>query len=196
MSDDTSFGSLIDIIVIGALLLTLVGALGTYIIAGSQSRNATGGNVTGSGKTTKMYVSSYGYNDNSPPSAQIAFPKSAGNSSVHTKATEGSGMYNDPITFATSTKELKPGTRVYVQSLQKYFVMEDICGACNSDWSNGKYHIDLWIGPQHASDSNALYQCEDHITRDPTEVIIDPPGNLVVDTTPLFQNNTCTAHIH
>lgn len=154
------------------------------------------GTVDGAGKTIKMFVSSYGYNDNSPPSAQIAYPRPSTHSTLHTQATEGSGTYNDPITFATSAKEFKPGTRVYVTFLQKYFIMEDICGACESAWSGGKYRIDLWMGPHNASDTHALSTCEGYITRSSTPVIVNPSSQLTVDTTPLFTGNKCTARIH
>jgi hypothetical protein len=137
-----------------------------------------------------MYVTSYGYNDNSPPSADIAYPV------IHSKATEGKGTYSDPITFATDRSEISPGSIVYVPFLQKYFIMEDDCVECDSDWSSGHhYHIDLWMGPQHSSSASALYACEDKVTRN-ASVILSPSHTLTVDTTPLFKNNKCTAHIH
>jgi len=52
-------------------------------------------------------VTGYGYNDNSPPSAQIAYPVK------HKLATEGSGTYNDPITFASVKSEFAPGTSTF-----------------------------------------------------------------------------------
>ncbi len=176
-------------VVLAALFLALAGGLSVHL-AGSPVHAAS------ASKTIKMYVTSYGYNDNSPPSAIIAFPKSDGNPTLHNKATEGSGAYSDPITFATDASEFKPGTRVYVPFLEKYFIMEDECTECDSDWSHGKYHIDLWMGPQKSSNANALYNCEDYITRNSTSVITSPSTSLTVDTTPLFKNNTCTAKIH
>lgn len=141
-------------------------------------------------KTITMYVTSYGFNDNSPPSANIAYPVK------HKKATEGKGTYSDPITFATDRSELAPGTIVYVPFLQKYFIMEDDCVECDSNWNHGHhYHIDLWMGPQHSSNANTLYACENKVTRN-TSVIVKPANNLTVDTTPLFSNNKCTAHLH
>lgn len=56
-----------------------------------------------SSKVIHAYCTSYGWNDNSPPSAQIAYP------GLHKLATEGSGTYNDPITFATDKDEIPIG---------------------------------------------------------------------------------------
>src|SRR5581483_7096872 len=174
-----------------AVLLLLVGGFFAMRAPGGSSAYAASAS-----KTINMFVTSYGFNDNSPPSADIAFPKSDGNPTLHNKATEGKGTYSDPITFATDQHELKPGSRVYVPFLEKYFIMEDECVECDNDWANHKYHIDLSMGPQHSSNANALFNCEDSITRDSTAVITSPATNLTVDTTPLFSNNKCTAHTH
>jgi len=143
-----------------------------------------------------MLTTSYGFNDNSPPSAQISFPHSGGYPTLHNLATEGKGTYDDPITFATDQKEFGPGTRVYVVHLHKYFIMEDECEACDSDWKKGKYHIDLWMGPQHSCPEPALDNCEAHITQSNAVVIVNPPTNLIVSTTPLFDGTKCTAVIY
>jgi 3D (Asp-Asp-Asp) domain-containing protein len=148
-------------------------------------------------KTITMYVTSYGWNDNSPPSADIAYPKSGGYPTLHNVAFEGKGTYSDPVTFATDKSEIAVGTRVYVPFLQKYFVMEDDCTECDNNWSSSHtYHIDLWMGPDAASNSTALFNCEDSITQNAISVITSPATTLTVDTTPLFTNNTCTAVIH
>jgi hypothetical protein len=148
-------------------------------------------------KTKQMMVTSYGYNDNDPPSADIAYPRSEGNPTRHDRATEGKGTYDDPITFATSADELAIGTLIYVPHLRKYFIMEDDCVECDSDSSDQQqYHVDLWMGPSHESDGAALSACEDRITRDSAEVIVDPSPDLPVDTAPLFANDTCSAQMH
>ncbi|CAF1424684.1 unnamed protein product [Adineta ricciae] len=84
---------------------------------------------SGSGRTISMRVTSYGWNDNDPPSAEIAYPKSGGYPTKHNSATEGRGTYEDPITFATDERELDIGTMIYVPFLRKYFVMEDRCAS-------------------------------------------------------------------
>lgn len=74
-----------------------------------------------------MRVTSYGWNDNDPPSAEIAYPKSDGYPTKDNSATEGQGTYKDPITFATDKRDIDIGTMVYDPFLRKYFIMEDLC---------------------------------------------------------------------
>jgi hypothetical protein len=142
-------------------------------------------------RAVAMYVTSYGYDDNSPPSTQIAYPV------IHSQATEGAGTYDDPTTFATDRTELAPGTLIYVPHLRKYFVMEDDCAECDTDWEQQrKYHVDLWQGPQQASPQPALSDCEAMVTRESAPVVVNPPSTLAVDRTPLFVNGRCTAHVY
>jgi len=172
-------------------------ALLALTIGGISLRAVHASNAASASKTLNAYVTSYGDNDNSPPSADIAYPKNGGYPTLHNLATEGKGTYSDPITFATDKSEIGIGTRIYVPFLEKYFIMEDDCAECDSDWSGShKYHVDLWMGPQHPSNATALYNCEDSITRDSTRIIVKPASNLTVDTTPLFKNNKCTAVQH
>src|SRR5437764_10053547 len=90
--------------------------------------------------TYSMYVTLYGWLDNSPPGNAIAYPQ------IHSGA-GGTGTYSDPVTFATDSAELAPGTRVYVSYMKKYFIMEDDCAQCDTDWSSSRLrHIDLWAG--------------------------------------------------
>ena len=130
-------------------------------------------------------VTLYGWPDNSPPGADIAYPQ------IHQSA-GGTGTYDDPITFATDKDELSPGTIVYYPYLKRYFIMEDDCAECDTDWGNGKSHIDLWVGGE-GGDSNAVIQCEDSLTQDSGDVIVNPGSGETVDTTPLFDSssNTC-----
>eukprot|EP01089_Gocevia_fonbrunei_P012568 TRINITY_DN3011_c0_g1_i1.p1 TRINITY_DN3011_c0_g1~~TRINITY_DN3011_c0_g1_i1.p1 ORF type:complete len:148 (-),score=27.13 TRINITY_DN3011_c0_g1_i1:32-475(-) len=140
-----------------------------------------------------MYVTSYGYDDNSPPSAQIAYPKNAGYPTIHNEATEGTGTYNNPSTFATDPNEIAIGTIIYVTFLKKYYIMEDSCGQCEIDWRSGKRHVDLWIGPDTVSDQNALNNCEDAVTQNSQQVIVNPASDLPVCTIKVFLNNQCSA---
>jgi hypothetical protein len=157
-------------------------------------------------QTIQMYVTSYGFNDNDNGAGQystgvIAYPKKEGNPTHHDVATEGTGTYADPITFAAGIKAINGGTFpvgsiLYVPFLQKYFMLEDQCAECDKDLNGQKYHIDLYMGPaDHPSSQGPLYDCEGKITRN-TAVILKPASNLPVDTNPLFQNNQCTAHPH
>jgi hypothetical protein len=161
---------------------------------------------------TDVYITWYGFNDNScqietqHDCNTIAFPKSDGWSVPHDIATEGAGTYDDPNTFATaalddgSMAEIAVGQKIYVPSVRKYFVMEDQCAECGTDWTtNMSWHVDLWMGPSYGSNDAALTACEDKLTIGATgagtgTIIIDPSPSLPVDMTPLFGGDTCTAH--
>lgn len=136
----------------------------------------------------QVYLTGYSYWDNTPPgSAQIARPV------IHRKA-GGTGTYSDPITLAVghvkrgtrSTPDYKPGTRFYIERLQKYAIVEDLCGdgnrpqdgPCHSGY-NGLPWIDLYVGGKQ-SGASAATSCTYRITGVQT-VIFDPePGYPVV----------------
>ena len=142
--------------------------------------------------TQSFYVTLYGWPDNSPPGAGIAYPQ------IHSQA-GGTGTYSDPITFATDQNELAPGTIVYYPYLHRYFIMEDDCVECDQDWTGqgpdggpGFHHIDLWVGGE-GGDQNAVINCEDALTQQ-GDVTLDPPSTEPVDTTPLFDSSTNTCY--
>ncbi|WBP90339.1 hypothetical protein [Kitasatospora cathayae] len=140
-------------------------------------------------------VTAYGYNDNddgngNSGTARISYPQ------IHTQATEGSGSYDDPATFATDPNEYPPGTIIYVPHLQKYFIMEDGCVECTADWQNGVHHVDLWMGPAAPQPEPALADCEKYVTRSSADILVSPDPGLPVDTTPMFADGQCTAVIH
>jgi hypothetical protein len=145
-------------------------------------------------QTINVNVTSYGYNDNDDGNghfgtAVIAYPQ------IHSQATEDLGTYDQPTTFATDQGEFAPGTRIYVPYLQKYFIMEDGCAECSSDWQNGVYHVDLWMGPASSQPEPALDDCEASITQN-SDIIVNPDPGLPVDTTPMFSNGQCTVVQH
>jgi hypothetical protein len=148
------------------------------------------------GQTVSVNVTSYGYNDNDDGNghygtAQISYPQ------IHSVATEGSGSYDDPTTFATDENEFAPGTMIYVPYLQKYFIMEDGCVECTADWQNGVHHVDLWMGPNDGMQPEpALDDCEASVTQDGADIIVNPSSDLPVDTTPMFSDGQCTAVLH
>ena len=79
---------------------------------------------------------------------------------------------------------------MYVWFLRKYFIMEDDCEECDSDWKNsGKWHFDLWMGPDKASPGPNLIACEDGLSGT-NEVTVDAPDGYPVDPTPLFDGAT------
>ncbi|MBV9444531.1 MAG: ricin-type beta-trefoil lectin domain protein [Streptosporangiaceae bacterium] len=148
--------------------------------------------------TRNFLVTLYGWPDNSPPGNDIAYPADEGNPTIHNVAS-GTGTYADPITYATDKAELPIGTKVYYPFLHRYFIMEDDCTECDEDWTGqgpdggpGLYHIDLWINGQNGN-SNDVINCEDNLTQNSAPVIVNPPSNEPVDTTPLFDSssNTC-----
>ena len=162
---------------------------------------------------TNDYITWYGFNDNSCNKENqhncntIAYPKSDGYHTDHNVATEGSGQYNDPITFATAANdnggnaEFAPGTILYLPMVRKYFIMEDQCAECITDWNKGHYHTDMWMGPSFEQDKKPLTQCEDKLTVGTAShgtgtIIVNPASNLAVDTTPLYLNGKCTTHTY
>src|SRR3954454_20637602 len=109
------------ITVIAALCLGLGAALGLLGVLAGPAQAA------GSATTEQTFLTFYGWWDNTPPGGDIAYPQ------IHSTA-GGKGTYDDPITFATSTAELKAGTKVWVPRVRKYFIMEDGCDECSDDW--------------------------------------------------------------
>lgn len=128
--------------------------------------------------TDNSLVTLYGWDDNSPPGCAIAYPD------IHSCA-GGVGTFSNPITFATDSAELAPGTIVYYPPLDRYFIMEDDCAECDADWTghgpNGGpnfRHIDLWAGGASGDNANALFACEDNWTSNgQVPVIVNPPSN-------------------
>lgn len=153
----------------------------------------TGANpTTGAGTGTPNFMLSkltgYGWPDNDPPGGGIAYP------GKHQKA-GGTGTYEDPITFATATSArdtFPAGMIVYIPHLQKYFIMEDSCAACNATW------MDLWVNSNGTFDEE-VQVCEDSLTIEHSTpdipVVLNAPAGLTVNTTPLFDltSGTCNA---
>jgi 3D (Asp-Asp-Asp) domain-containing protein len=140
-----------------------------------------------------VYVTFYGWADNSPPGGAIAYPMNGGYPTLR-NAAGGTGTYADPITFATDKNELPVGTRVYVPFIEKYVIMEDDCAQCDTDWTTShKWHIDLWMNSNGTESSAALQTCEGNWTRASTVIEVNPPAGRAVTTRPLFDpsTNTC-----
>jgi len=183
---------------------------------GSPDLGGTGGNggAGGSGGPQTLldvYVTWYGFNDNScqvetdHSCNTIAYPMSDGFPTKHEIGTEGDGTYANPGTFASAADddgmnaEFAPGTIIYIPTYRKYFIMEDQCAECGDEWAQKKaYHVDVWMGPSYGSDDVPLMSCEDSLTLgDGTfmgtgTIIVNPDPNLPVEPTPLFVNGTCT----
>jgi|SRR5579883_893884 len=141
-------------------------------------------------KTLKAEVTLYGWPDNSPPGNAIAFPKNGGNPTIHNVATAG-GTFAKPGTFATDAAEHKPGTIIYVPAVQKYFIMEDECVQCDSDWNNGRHrHVDLWLGGNPPANVNDVINCEDKLTQTSGTIIVNPASTEPVSSKPLYNSKT------
>jgi hypothetical protein len=145
------------------------------------------------GRSQSVYMTFYGWPDNTPPGNAIAYPKSGGFPTVHDVA-GGTGTFSDPITFATDKAEFPPGTLLYAPIIDKYLVMEDDCVQCDSDWSSArKWHIDAWMNSSAAANGSAVQSCEGNWTQSSTSVEISPPPGRLVTTAPLFDitTNSC-----
>jgi 3D (Asp-Asp-Asp) domain-containing protein len=123
-------------------------------------------------------ITYYAARDNDPPgSREIAYP-----GTFHSQA-GGTGSFGDPLTFAAAAGQFKPGTRVYVPQVKRYFVLEDTCAGCAGS------HIDLWAGP---STDPGVIDCEDNLTRDgASPYVVNPPNGLPVSSGDLYRAGRC-----
>ncbi len=156
------------------------------LLSGSTVRAATP-----TTRTVKAFMTLYGYADNDPPGRAIAHP------CIH-KVAGGTGTFKDPVTFATDAREIGWCKKIYVPYMKKYFIHEDECAACRSDWAKlREYRFDMWAGGDAGSKKNpqraALFACENKWTRgnsinDPKNpaITINPPPNLPVNTKRIF----------
>lgn len=173
---------------LGRLLAVAGGALLLVAFAAPLSAQTT---------QTMDIITLYGFPDNSPPGDTIAFPQ------IHDTA-GGTGTFDDPVTFATDPRLFSPGQVIYVPYLSKYFIMEDLCtgsgpggpalqgAGCVADFDNGLAHIDLWTGGTADSDVAAQLACEDSLTRNNEDIIVDPDPDQPVITDLLFDPVTGT----
>jgi hypothetical protein len=157
-------------------------------------------------KKLSVYTTGYTYWDNTPPgSSIIAFSKSDGYPTVHSAA-GGAGTYADPITLAVGhvikdgkdTPDYKPGTRFYIPSLSRYFIVEDTCGdgdapqdiPCHTDIDHpGVVQLDVWLGGAQATSESA-----DACARALTGIrlaIENPEPTYPATPGELLQNGTC-----
>jgi hypothetical protein len=168
--------------VVGGLLTLLLTSMG---VSGAATTSAP------ATRSVQAFMTLYGYVDNSPPGPIIAHP------CIHSSA-GGIGTFANPVTFATDVHELAWCKIIYVPYMERYFIHEDECSECDTDWSRRHlYRFDMWAGGDSASlhqpERRALLQCEDAWTRansvtdpDNPTVIVNPPSNLPVTTDPIF----------
>lgn len=97
----------------------------------------------------------------------------------------GVGTFTDPITVAAvaGNTTYAPGTLIYLPGLKKYFLVEDSCRNCTSNW------IDLWMESNATNSAETVTQCEFAWTADvtqPKDVWLNPSSALQVDATSFF----------
>jgi len=129
-----------------------------------------------------IYLTGYSYWDNTPPgSSAISKP-------VKHRRAGGVGTYNDPITIAVGhriengrqTLDFPAGTRFYLPRLQRYAIVEDVCGdgptpqngPCHTGY-NGIPWLDIYVDGAKSSKA-ASQACMSRITR--VQPIIVNPG--------------------
>ncbi|GEL25612.1 hypothetical protein PSU4_45660 [Pseudonocardia sulfidoxydans NBRC 16205] len=137
------------------------------------------------GRPFSTEITFYSAYDNDPPGSRaIAHPNAR-----HPQA-GGTGTYADPLTLASDTREIAVGTIVYVPLVKKYFVMEDDCAQCISDWGGGKVpHLDLFM-PNGNDDS--VTACQEQLTPGGRVTVeLDPPAGRTVSTAPLYSGGRC-----
>jgi hypothetical protein len=135
----------------------------------------------------QVYLTGYSFWDNTPPgSARIAKPV------VHRQA-GGTGTYRDPITVAVghsksggrSRMDFPAGTRFYFPNLQKYGIVEDLCGdgprpqngPCHTGY-RGLAWLDIYVGGR-SSGPRAANRCMYAITG-VQNVVMHPSPNYPV----------------
>lgn len=139
------------------------------------------------GTSASVKITFYASYDNDPPgSLAIAHPV------IHNEA-GGVGTYDDPLTFASPAGpgSYAWGTKIYVPSLQKYFIREDVCAVSWTapDGCGEVTMVDLYVG--NPSGSKAVVECEESLTTDAkSTIIINPPSNLTYDPTPIWNQAT------
>lgn len=135
-------------------------------------------------QSMNVFLTGYSWWDNTPRgSAQIARPV------IHRTA-GGVGTYEDPITLAVGHKktggrsvmDYRPGTRFYIEKLQKYAIVEDMCGdgprpqdgPCHTG-HRGHDWIDIYVGGRRM-DEASVDACMRHITGIQSVVLNPRPG--------------------
>ena len=188
---------------LGVSALVAAAALAAPQLAAASSANSHRPAAT---TETGWYITQYGWADNSPPGPDIAYTGcttpggeqvTSDDYTVPGGTNGGNGSYDEPIVMAWYTDQTSFCQIGYVPALEKYYIHADICDPCSSPKDT---HWDLWIGGSSVNDKGklqkALINCEDTWTFNSTTVILDPPSDEAVDTSPLFTPpSTCATSI-
>jgi len=145
------------------------------------------------------YTTGYSYWDNTPPgSAAIARPV------IHSRA-GGTGTYHDPVTIAVGYRlvggrarlDFPAGTRFYLPHLQRYAIVEDICGdgpqphltGC-ARGKNGLPWLDVYVDGSDvgaATANDCMYRLTGFY-----DVIINPRKGYAVSHGPIAESGCAT----
>jgi len=178
------------VVAVGLILIGMTSAAGAGTTRTTSPHRA--GATPATTETVQAFMTLYGYADNSPPGTGIAHPCGA------RTGAGGTGTYADPVTFATSVKELPWCEIIYVPYMERYFIHEDECSECDRGWNRAHlYRFDMWAGGDAASvhqpEKKALLACESTWTRanslrdkNNLTITLDPPPDLPVTTAPIF----------
>ena len=134
----------------------------------------------------------YGFPDNDPPSADIAWDcgrgyKAGGNHLLpghvyiyiyRTNLEIGNGTYTNPLTTATAPGEFNACETLYLPYLRKYLRVEDTCASCISDWAKEpkEHHIDVWMESGRGDDPGTVLGCEEGFTPKRGVSVVREPG--------------------
>ncbi|MBP2327736.1 hypothetical protein JOF56_008121 [Kibdelosporangium banguiense] len=123
-------------------------------------------------------INYYGARTNEPRGSRaIAYPNV-----LHGQA-GGTGTFDDPLTFAAGEDKYKPGTKIYVPEVKRYFILEDLCPQCSGA------SVNLWAGP---ANDQGLVDCTKSLARQGDRpYVVNPPAGLPVTAGDLYQSGRC-----
>ncbi len=156
--------------------------------------------VSSAEQSFTAYITGYSYWDNTPPgSAAIARPV------IHRKA-GGKGTYADPITIAVGYRlvggkarlDYPAGTRFYLPHLNRYAIVEDICGDGSQPHltgcargKNGHPWLDIYVDGSRVG-AAAANECMYRLTGF-HEIIMNPQKGYPVSAGPIAESGCSTS---
>ncbi|ODM20519.1 hypothetical protein SI65_03572 [Aspergillus cristatus] len=128
----------------------------------------------------------YGWPDNDPPSADIAYDCGRGYKAG------GNGTYDNPLTAASAPGEFDECEIVYLPYIQRYVRFEDTCATCTTNWNKKQHHIDIWIDSTDFDEGGKVMDCENTLTpKHGIRVIRNPGEKFRVVEGPLYLDGKC-----
>ncbi len=129
-----------------------------------------------------MKITLWRWDEKGNPGNGIAYPHSDYPQTIH-EVSAGTGTYLDPLSAAARKDVFPAGVRLYAPYIQKYLIIEDICGDC------GDNHIDIWLN----SDGRHMKEVDDcagKYTKDAEPIELNPPLGRAISTSYLFDPAT------